>query len=103
MTDTAKKTETKKGAVPNSVELMRQAGDAWLAQIAEVQENSLKLAARMSENLPKSDAFPLAKVDTSEYGLPSVRELVEANFAIMDKYLANQRAYLDRLLKISDA
>jgi hypothetical protein len=97
----AKTAESKNVTAPNYIELMTQAGEAWLAQVAELQESSLKLAERVAENLPKSDAFPLPKVDSADLGVPSVRELVEANFSIMDKYLANQRSYIDRLLKIS--
>lgn len=98
---TTPKSSQAKDTTPNYLELMQQAGDAWLAQVSEMQENSLKLAERMTQSLPKSDAFPLPKVDGSDFGIPSARELIEVNFSIMDKFLANQRAYFDRLMRIS--
>ena len=88
-------------STPNYLELLNQAGDAWLAQVSELQDNWLKAAERLAENMPKNESFSLPKVDTADFGVPSIREVVEANFSFMDKYLANQRTYLDRLLKIS--
>jgi hypothetical protein len=97
--NTPKADGTARTSAPNYFELLTQAGDAWLAQVSELQDNWLKATERLAANLPKSEAFP--KVDAADFGVPTIREVVEANFSVMDKYLANQRSYLDRVLKIS--
>ncbi|MCB0907189.1 MAG: hypothetical protein KDB63_08745 [Nocardioidaceae bacterium] len=76
-------------------ELVARTGEAWLAALTQSQQAFLKAAADATPHYPASSA-----ADLSTWGAAS-RELAEASFAFVDKYLANQKSYTQELLALS--
>jgi hypothetical protein len=83
----------------NYVRLATDAGDQYLASLAEIQENFLKamtaLAARFT---PVTPVAPPAFVAPE---LPTAQELTEAAFAFAQKLLKQQKTFAEKLLAAS--
>jgi hypothetical protein len=73
----------------NYVKLATDAGDQYLASIAEMQENFLKTSA----------AFTLPTVDATAAmaAFPTAQEVSEASFAFAQKLLKQQKTFTDQL------
>ena len=84
----------------NYVKLATDAGDQYLASLAEMQENFLKattaFAARFTPVTPV--ATPPAFVAPE---LPTAQEVTEATFAFAQKLLKQQKTFAEKLLAAS--
>ena len=81
------------------VKLASGAGDQYLTALAESQEQFLKSIAAFNSWLPKvptAAATPAYAVD-----LPTVKEVVEANFAFATKLLKQQKDFAEKLVAAS--
>jgi hypothetical protein len=79
----------------NFVKLATEAGDQYLAALADSQEQFLKYTKAFSAWTPT--ATP------AEEFLPTPREIVEANLAFATKLLKQQKAFSDKLFAVSTA
>jgi hypothetical protein len=77
----------------NYVKLATDAGDQYLASLAEAQENFLKASA----------AFTLPTVDATAAlaSIPTPQEVVEASFAFAQKLLKQQKTFSEKLFAAS--
>jgi hypothetical protein len=75
-----------------------KAGEKYLSAVTEGQESFLKYAAAYSEWISKVPTVP-APGYVSE--LPTPREIAEANFDFVNKLLAQQKAFADKLFASS--
>jgi hypothetical protein len=84
----------------NYVKLATDAGDQYLASLAEIQENFLKATAAFASRLP-----PVTPVMTppafAGVDLPSPQELTEASFAFAQKLLKQQKSFTEKMLAAS--
>jgi hypothetical protein len=86
----------------NYVKLATDAGDQYLASLAEMQENFLKattaFASRFTPVTPVAvpPAFAAAAAD-----VPSPQELTEASFAFAQKLLKQQKSFAEKMLAAS--
>jgi len=84
----------------NYVKLATDAGDQYLASLAEIQENFLKttsaLAARFTPVMPIATPPAFAAPE-----LPTAQELTEASFAFAQKLLKQQKTFAEKLLAAS--
>ena len=84
------------------VKLATDAGDQYLASLAEMQENFLKattaLAARFAPTTPieTPPAFAAAAA-----AVPTPQEVTEASFAFAQKLLKQQKSFAEKLLAAS--
>ena len=67
-------------------------GDQYLAALAESQEQFLKTLTTFSAWTPKAPAADFAA------GLPTPKEVVEANFAFAAKLLKQQKEFTEKLV-----
>jgi len=74
---------------PNFVKLATEAGDQYLAALAETQEAFLKSLAALSTPPPPPPAFTPA--------LPTFQEMAEASFAFTQKLLKQQKDFTEKL------
>ena len=85
----------------NYVKLATDAGDQYLASLAELQEAFLKnttaLAARFASATPVAIETPPAFAAT----FPTVQEVTEASFAFAQKLLKQQKSFAEKLLAAS--
>ena len=85
----------------NYVKLAADAGDQYLASLAEMQENFLKattaFAARFTP--PTAPAFAVPAFTAPE--LPTAQEITEASFAFAQKLLKQQKGFAEKLLAAS--
>ena len=85
----------------NYVKLATDAGDQYLASLAEIQESFVKaataFAARLTPVTPVATpaAFPAA----AEWPTPA--EVTEASFAFAQKLLKQQKSFAEKLLAVS--
>jgi hypothetical protein len=83
----------------NYVKLATDAGDQYLASLAEAQENFLKattaFAARFAPATPVETPPAFAAV------VPTVQEITEASFAFAQKLLKQQKSFAEKLLAAS--
>jgi hypothetical protein len=83
----------------NYVKLATDAGDQYLASLAEIQENFLKtttaFAARFAPVTPVETPPAFAAV------FPSVQEITEASFAFAQKLLKQQKGFAEKLVAVS--
>ena len=77
------------------VKLATEAGDQFLAALAESQDQFLKYLKASSAWTP-APTTPAAPPFSDEY-FPTPREIYEANFAFMSKLLKQQKAFTDKL------
>lgn len=81
----------------NYVKLAADAGDQYLASLADIQENFLKattaFAARFTPATPVT--MPPGFVSPE---LPSAQEMTEASFAFAQKLLKQQKSFAEKML-----
>jgi hypothetical protein len=82
------------------VKLANGAGDQYLTALAESQEQFLKSVAAFNSWLPKV-ATPAAAAPAFPVELPTVKEVVEANFAFATKLLKQQKDFAEKLVAAS--
>jgi hypothetical protein len=70
-------------------------GDQYLSALAESQEQLLKTLATVSAWAPKGQA---AAVPEFMAGLPTPKEVLEANFAFAAKLLKQQKDFAEKLI-----
>jgi hypothetical protein len=81
----------------NYVKLATDAGDQYLASLAELQETFLKnttaFATRFASAIPVGIETPPAFA-----AIPTVQEVTEASFAFAQKLLKQQKTFAEKLL-----
>src|SRR5690349_14509968 len=87
------------GSDQNYVELLAQAGETALKNLSDSQDAFLQAAQAASESLPKA---PEVKIPVDPK-LPTARQLLELNFDLAGKLLANQKAYAEKFLALVGA
>jgi len=80
----------------NYVKLATDAGDQYLASLAEAQENFLKATTAFAARL--TPAMPLATPPAFVADLPTAQEVTEASFAFAQKLLKQQKHFAEKLL-----
>ena len=84
----------------NYVKLATEAGDQYLASLAEIQENFLKATTAFATSLtPATPVTPPAAFAAPEF--PTVQEITEANFAFAQKLLKQQKGFTEKWLAAS--
>jgi hypothetical protein len=81
----------------NYVKLAADAGDQYLASLAELQENFLKAATAFASRF--APAAPIAPPPAPEF--PTAEEVTEATFAFAQKLLKLQKGFAEKLLAAS--
>ena len=79
------------------VKLATAAGDQYLAVLSEIQDNFLKSTNEFVSALPP---VPAAYTLPVASGVPTPREVADANFAFSEKLLKQQKAFTDKFLAI---
>jgi len=80
----------------NYVKLATDAGDQYLASIAEAQETFLKASAAFTARFAGSvPAFETPAAFTAQF--PSAQEVSEASFAFAQKLLKQQKSFAEKL------
>ena len=79
----------------NFVKLATEAGDQYLAALAESQEQFLKYLKAFSTWTPT--AMPSMATASPEDFLPTPKEVYEANVAFTTKLVKQQKAFTDKL------
>lgn len=87
----------------NYVKLATDAGDQYLASLAEIQENFLKattaFAARLTPATAPAFALPAFTAPAfTAPELPSAQEITEASFAFAQKLLKQQKSFAEKLV-----
>jgi hypothetical protein len=80
------------------VKALKQTGDTVLSALTEVQENLLKVTETITAQLPDVPEINLPGVPATDPKLP--QEIIAANFAFAENYLANQRSFAEKWLKV---
>jgi len=75
-------------------------GDQYLSALAESQEQFLKNLAAFSAWAPKGQPVPAPELVT---GLPTAKEIFEANFAFAAKLLKQQKDFTEKLVAATSA
>ena len=83
------------------VKLANGAGDQYLTVLAESQEQFLKSIAAFNSWLPKVPTAAAAPALALPVELPTVKEVVEANFAFATKLLKQQKDFAEKLVAAS--
>jgi hypothetical protein len=83
----------------NFVKLATEAGDQYLAALAESQEQFLKYVKAFGAWAPTST--PPAAAGSPADLLPTQREIFEANIAFTTKLLKQQKAFSEKLFGIA--
>jgi len=80
----------------NYVKLAADAGDQYLASLAEIQENFLKASAaftaRFAANMPSFE---------TPAPVPTAQEVTDASFAFAQKLLKQQKTFTEKLFASS--
>jgi hypothetical protein len=82
----------------NYVKLATDAGDQYLASLAEVQENFLKATTAFAARF--APAAPV-ELPPAFAALPTAQEVTEASFAFTQKLLKQQKSFAEKLLAVS--
>ena len=77
---------------PNYLKLATDAGDQFLATLAEGQETFLKSLATLTTP-PPPPAIPAFAT-----ALPTIQEVTEANFSFAQKLLKQQKDFIEKLV-----
>ena len=85
----------------NYVKLATDAGDQYLASLAEIQENFLKASAAFAARFAGS--IPAIETPAALAQFPSAQEVSEASFAFAQKLLKQQKSFAEKLLSTSTA
>ena len=83
----------------NYVKLAADAGDQYLASLAEIQENFLKATTAFAARF--TPAAPVATPAFVAPELPTAQEITEAGFAFAQKLLKQQKSFAEKLLASS--
>ena len=83
------------------VKLASGAADQYLTALAESQEQFLKSVAAFNSWLPKVPTPATAPAFAVD--LPTVKEVMDANFAFASKLLKQQKDFADKLVAASSA
>ncbi|HSC15109.1 MAG TPA: hypothetical protein VLI71_08325 [Gammaproteobacteria bacterium] len=84
----------------NYVKLATEAGDQYLASLAEIQENFLKATTAFAARFtPATPVMPLPAFAAPEF--PTAQEITEATFAFSQKLLKQQKTFAEKLLAVS--
>ncbi len=87
-------------AAPASfLELVTEAGEKALQQLTEAQAAFLQATEKVAEDVTEPATFTIPTLGSVDLKLPTAREVVEAHFTLIDKYVSNQKAYADQILK----
>ena len=84
----------------NYVKLATDAGDQYLASLAEVQENFVKAASSFTARLAAVTP-PLETPPAFAAAIPTPQEVTEASFAFAQKLLKQQKTFVEKLLAAS--
>jgi hypothetical protein len=82
----------------NYVKLATDAGDQYLASLAEIQETFLKASAAFVARFPTT---PAIEVPAAFGDLPTAQEISEASFAFAQKLLKQQKSFAEKLFSAS--
>ena len=86
----------------NYVKLAADAGDQYLASLAEMQENFLKVTTAFAARF--TPATPIAMPGfVAAPELPTAQEVTDASFAFAQKLLKQQKTFAEKLLATSTA
>lgn len=84
----------------NYVKLATDAGDQYLASLAEIQENFLKTTTALASRF--TPATPIATPPAfAAPELPTAQEVTEATFAFAQKLLKQQKSFVEKMLAAS--
>ena len=79
----------------NYVKLATDAGDQYLASLAEIQENLLKATTAFAARF--TPVTPVAIPAFVAPELPTAQEVTEASFAFAQKLLKQQKSFAEKL------
>jgi hypothetical protein len=82
----------------NYVKLATDAGDQYLASLAEIQENFLKATTAFAARLTPVTAPAFAVPAFTAPDMPTAQEVTEASFAFAQKLLKQQKSFAEKLL-----
>ena len=80
----------------NYVKLATDAGDQYLASLAELQESFLKNTTALAAKF--TPATPIETPPAFAAAIPTVQEVTEASFAFAQKLLKQQKTFAEKLL-----
>ena len=83
----------------NYVKLATDAGDQYLASLAEIQENLLKATTAFAARF--TPVTPVTVPGFAAPELPTAQEVTEATFAFAQKLLKQQKNFAEKLLASS--
>jgi hypothetical protein len=82
------------------VKFATDAGDQYLASLAEIQENFVKTASSYASRL--AAATPAIETPPAfAAAFPTAQEVTEASFAFAQKLLKQQKSFAEKLLAVS--
>ena len=81
----------------NYVKLATDAGDQYLASLAELQETFLKNTAALASRF--TPVTPV-EIPPALAALPTVQEVTEASFAFAQKLLKQQKGFAEKLAAV---
>ena len=82
----------------NYVKLATDAGDQYLASLAEIQETFLKATTAFAARFTPATAPAFAVPAFAAPELPTAQEITEASFAFAQKLLKQQKGFAEKLL-----
>jgi hypothetical protein len=85
----------------NYVKLAADAGDQYLASLAEMQENFLKATTAFAARF--TPPTPIAMPGFVAPELPTAQEVTDASFAFAQKLLKQQKSFAEKLLATSSS
>ena len=85
----------------NYVKLATDAGDQYLASLAEIQENFLKATTAFAARF--TPVAPVAIPAFTAPELPTAQEVTEATFAFAQKLLKQQKSFAEKLFAAGTA
>jgi hypothetical protein len=85
----------------NYVKLATDAGDQYLASLAEIQETFLKSTSALAAKF--TPATPVETPPAFAAAFPTVQEVTEASFAFAQKLLKQQKTFAEKLLASTTA
>jgi hypothetical protein len=87
--------EERTAVMSNFVKLANEAGDQYLAALAESQEQLLNYMKAFAAWTPAVSPMPMPPLAQDYF--PTPREVLEANFSFAAKLLKQQKAFADKL------
>jgi hypothetical protein len=85
----------------NYVKLATDAGDQYLASLAEIQENFLKATTAFAARFTPVTPVMTPPVFPAAAELPTAQEVTEASFAFAQKLLKQQKSFAEKVLAAS--